>query len=975
MRRAPKFLREALTWLGGLLAVAGFAGAVEVDFAKDIRPILSDRCFKCHGIDEESREAGIALHTFEDAVREGGIVPGNAEASLIIERMISDDPDEVMPPPAANKPRLSADEVKTFRTWIDAGAHYEKHWAFVSPREIEVTPPESTGNPIDGFVAEKHREHGLSFAPPADSYALVRRIFLDLIGMPPTVEESKAFVRMHREQGDLAMEELVDQLLARPEYGERWARPWLDLARYADTNGYEKDRPRSMWPYRDWVIEALGSDMPYDQFTIEQLAGDMLPDATLAQRIATGFHRNTMLNEEGGIDPLEYRYHAVVDRVATTGTVWMGLTTGCAQCHTHKFDPITHTDYFSLFALLNNADEPEMEVSTSEIEQRRQTVEDLIAAKEEELIAGIDSGAFETWRQETLATSAKWISLRPATLSSTLPILTVMEDDSVFASGDFSKRDEYRVTFELDTEAPISAIRIEALPDERLPAHGPGAAYYEGRKGDFFLSEVAAFGDGEKIEFRSADVDYGKIYLGKGRSDGSTVFDGNGSSGWSTAKAEGKRHELVIQFAAPISLSTLEVSLLFERHFVAALGRFRISVTHEQKEILARGGEISDLTKATDREWKELYVADDKELTKLRSSLPTYPTTLVMREWAGQTRETYRHHRGDYLQPKETVEPAVPAIFEPLPAGEPANRLTFARWLVSEANPLAARVAVNRAWRAFFGRGIVHTAGDFGYQSELPSHPELLDYLAVRLIDEGWSMKRLHRWIVTSRVYQQDSRVDPDTYAKDPKNIYLARGPRFRMEGEMIRDAVLQTSGLLTQKVGGPSVFPPQLPSVTAVAYGKTKWKVSEGGDRYRRSLYTYMKRTAPFAAYQSFDGPTGESCLARRERSNTPLQALTLLNDEMFTEAAVALAKTVPVGGNVREMASDLFLRILTRRAEERELEWLVSYFSQQKRRLERGELTANEVLGEDDGHPVTAAWAMVVRALYNLDEAVTKG
>ncbi|MDF1812310.1 MAG: PSD1 and planctomycete cytochrome C domain-containing protein [Verrucomicrobiales bacterium] len=968
-----KILLPGLAFTG--LSLLG--AETEVNFARDIRPILSDRCFKCHGLDEEARKADLALHNFTDATREGAIVPGDADASLIFERILSPDPDEVMPPPSANKPRLSPEEIKKFKIWIESGAKYEKHWAFIAPQEKEITPPaNSPGNAIDGYIETRHREKGLTFSPPADDFTLVRRLYLDLIGIPPSLEETSRFVSASQKNRNLAVEELVDELLAREEYGERWARLWLDLARYADTNGYEKDRPRSIWPYRDWVINALNADMPYDQFSIEQLAGDMLPNPTRQQLIATGFHRNTMMNEEGGIDPLEYRFHAMVDRVATTGTIWLGLTTGCAQCHTHKFDPITHTDYYALFALLNNADEPDLDVPVPAIEKKRRDVENLISEKESELISQIDTAKFKKWLEEQISTSANWSSLRPVAMQSTSPILTIQKDNSVFASGDFTKRDIYDLKFDLSQlPRPVYALRIEALPDERLPAHGPGAAYYEGRKGDFFLSEVNAAIDGKTISFSSANVDYGKIYIGNGESNGSTVFDGNGSSGWSTAKGEGQRHELVIHFSGPVSGKVLDLNLLFERHFVAALGRFRVSVSSDNKEIKARRGEIEDVTKATTEDWQRLYISNDAEMKKLREKIPAYPTTLVMREWTGNTRKTYRHHRGEYLQPKEEVAPAVPAIFNPLPAGQPANRLTLARWLVSEDNPLAARVAVNRAWRAFFGRGIVHTAGDFGYQSELPSHPELIDYLAVRFMREGWAMKKLHKWIATSRTYQQSSRITAEALATDPDNIYLARGPRFRMDGEMIRDAVLKTSGLLTQKTGGPGVFPPQPASVAAAAYGNTKWDVSKGPDRYRRSLYTFMKRTAPFAAYLSFDGPTGENCLARRERSNTPLQALTLLNDEMFIEASVAIAKRISPGEPPQKTADHLFQTILTRPATDRELGRLISFYHSQLKRLQNGDLQAAEILGDKEADPRVAAWAILARAIYNLDEAVTKG
>ena len=412
---------------------------------------------------------------------------------------------------------------------------------------------------------------------------------------------------------------------------------------------------------------------------------------------------------------------------------------------------------------------------------------------------------------------------------------------------------------------------------------------------------------------------------------------------------------------------------------VAALGRFRLSVTDDLGEVQARGGEISDLTRATDDALKRLYVnqsevfeGERQEIAALRKSIPEYPTTLVMREWNGNQRKTFRHHRGEYLQPKEEVSAAVPAMFRPLPANQPADRLSLARWLVGEDNPLAARMVVNRAWRAFFGRGIVPTAGDFGYQSQLPSHPELLDYLAVRLMDDGWSLKSLHRLIVTSRTYQQDAAISPEALERDPENIWLARGPRFRMSGEMIRDMVLASSGLLSRKLGGPSVRPPQPSSVTAAAYGGAGWKASQGESRYRRSLYTFMKRTAPFAAYLAFDGPTGEQCLPRRDRSNTPIQALTLLNDEMFIEAARAIAAQLK--GTSGEQLDMLYQRILTRLPQEEERKALLQFYENQLARLNAGDLDAAEILLDQSGNNKRAAMAMLARAIYNLDEAITR-
>lgn len=988
--------------LVALLVVAKGGALEEVSFSRDIRPLLSDRCFKCHGFDEETKEADLGLHSFSEATRDLGgyraIVPGDADASELVARIISEDRDEVMPPPTANKPRFSPEEVDLMRRWIEQGAKYEKHWAFVKPVKPAV-PQGNVPHPIDRFLDEAIDKQGLERNEEADPYTLVRRLSFDLRGLPPTPEEIAGFVANYQKDSEEAWKTVVDDFLKSPAYGERWARDWLDLARYADTNGYEKDRPRSIWPYRDWVVRALNEDQPYDQFTIEQIAGDMLTNPTIEQLIATGFHRNTMLNEEGGIDPLEFRYHAMVDRVATTGSVWMGLTTGCAQCHTHKFDPITHTDYFSLMALLNNADELEIAVPDASIAAQQQSVEKQMGDLEKEAREAIDPAKFDAWVANEQKRAVDWIPLEPKTMKSNLPFLEKQEDFSIYSSGDFTKRDVFDLVFDLGdskSEENITAIRIEAIPDSRLPAGGPGTVYYEGRKGDFFLSEVTVAVDGAPVEFRASSVSFGKIAVGSGSAEGSNVYDGDGSTGWSTATQEGKRNELVLNLKKPIpAKGNLDFQMLFERHFVAALGRFRISVATNENDAVAMGYPFPDFRKASREEKEKAYLRSSpdfadfqKKIAALEKKSPAFPTTLVFQERPTENpRQTYLHHRGEYLSKREEVSPAPPAIFDPIPEDLPKNRLGLAHWLVSDGNPLGARVAVNRAWRAFFGTGIVKTSGDFGYQSELPAHPELLDWLAVSLVEGGWSMKSLHRQIVTSAAYRRDSAISSLQREQDPDNRFLARGPRFRLTGEMIRDAALRSAGLLSSKQGGPGVFPPQPKSVVAMAYGNTAWNVSKGEDRYRRSLYTFAKRTSPFAAYLVFDGPTGESCLPRRDRSNTPLQALTLLNDPMFGEAAVALGmklggdatglSVVPnrIGSNDR--IGELFLRILSRPPTDLERRSIEDYYKKQIARFEAGELNPAAILGETGKDPTAekAAWTMVARVLLNLNEAVTRG
>ena len=1045
------------------LFVASLSGlgspASGVEFGKDVRPILAKHCFTCHGPDEDARAAGLRLDTAESAREDLGgyraIVPGDADASELIERVTSDD-EFLRMPPAEDHPPLSDAEIETLRGWIDAGAKYETHWAFSRPVNPEIPEVDNAGwcrGPIDRFVLSRIEAAGESPSAEADRETLVRRVTLDLTGLAPTPEEVRRFVEDSRPD---AYRRLVDRLLASPDYAERFARPWLDLARYSDTNGYEKDRPRTIWPYRDWVIDAIAADMPFDRFSIEQLAGDMLPGATPRQRIATGFHRNTMLNEEGGIDPLEYRYQAVVDRVATTGTVWMGLTTGCAQCHTHKYDPITHTDYFRLFALFNAADEPELEVPNERLAAERRRVERRIERTESELVdtrlpdwPTFEAGEIQSPVAETFATfveaqirgARRWHITPPSRTESTRPRLTTLDDGSVLASGDVTKRDVYRLTLELpETDAPLTAMQLEVLPHPSLPAEGPGMAYYEGRRGDFFLSELTARRGDERLALNDASHSDGKISVGSGSADAANVIDGEGSTGWSTAGAEGKANRLVVNFAEPVpGGTTLDVEMTFERHFAAALGRFRFSVSTEERpavatalsrELTERLATVARGEAALDPEtYQQLQLqfvrhhpslADArKPIERLRDSLPEPVRTLVMRERPeGQRRETRRHHRGEYLQPEEIVEPGLPSLFaaENETGDETGDnpiddRLALARWLASEANPLVARVTVNRAWRQFFGTGIVRTAGDFGTQSETPSHPELLDRLATDWMRHGWSMKRLHRQLVLSATYRQSIGPPPES---DPGHRLLTAMPPRRLEAEVIRDAMLSASGMLSREVGGPSVHPPQPASVTAIAYGSPKWPTSVSGDRTRRSLYTFSKRTAPFAAYVTFDGPTGETCLARRDRSTTPLQALTLMNDDMYVEIASGLADTVlrkvdrgeksygaegkkaeerlANGTGTHETWADetradetraderagrivdgMYRRLFARFPEPTERQAVIDFYRQSRDRLE----SQNEADGDADrvrNHdPARRAWTLVARALMNTDEAIT--
>ena len=933
-----------------------------VDFQRDIRPVLASHCFKCHGPDDKARKAKLRLdmRPEQDVLKE------------ILLRIDHADPEERMPPAAAKKP-LSATQKKLLRDWVNEGAVYSEHWAFIAPKmpnRPKVKQADWPRNDIDSFILARMESEGQRPSAEADRYRLIRRLSLDLIGLPPTPDEAQAFINDKRPD---AYERLVDRLLARPEYGERWAQPWLDLARYADTNGYEKDRPRSIWPWRDWVINALNADLPFDQFTIEQIAGDLLPNATQAQRIATGFHRNTMVNEEGGIDPLEFRFYAMVDRVNTTATTWLGLTLGCAQCHTHKFDPVPHRSYYEMMAFLNNAAEPELAVSTPAQIRRSEEIEKEIAAKLAKL--PVDEKKFAAWLAAGRAKALKWDTLAPKRVDTNLGWMELEDDGSLFVQGDTSKHDTYELEFK-SLPAGITALRLEALPDERLPKGGPGRAYYEGPKGDFFLSELNVTADGRSVKLSGGTENYAKQWIGKGKPGALAALDGDLQTGWSVSGREGKASQAVWQFAAPLTAKTLKLRLDFSRHYSASLGRFRIAVTTSKRP--AKAQEIpaefeAMLAKPADALGKQgLFIlryyylessadmaAARKPIEARRKKLPVPPTTLVMQERPfAQPRATHRHHRGEFLSAREPVSPKVLPFLPPLDKDAARNRLGFARWLIDQRNPLTARVVVNRHWAAIFGRGLVRTTDDFGYTGESPTHPMLLDWLALEFVRQGWSQKKLHRLIVTSATYRQST------------------GARFRLPAEQIRDSALRVSGLLHQKLGGPSVFPPQPKSMGEGIYGGGGWKTSTGPDRYRRSLYTYKKRSMPFAMHDTFDAPSHETCVARRDRSNTPLQALTLLNDKLFLEASRKLGEwAMTQKGGESGIARALFQRCLTRPPDSKEQNLMMNFYHTQLSRFQKGEAEAEPLAGKGEGDVNhRAAWTALARVLLNTDEFITR-
>lgn len=984
------------------LSLLFVASAQAVDFNRDVRPVLAQQCFTCHGMDDHGRKGKLRLDLSDSAYGKGksgeiAIVPGKPDASEVVKRILSTDEDEVMPPPHTKKV-LSDKEKNILKQWIAEGAKYEAHWAY--------SPPQPSKDPkasIDHFVRERLEKQGLKPSAEADRYTLVRRVYLDLTGLPPTPAEADAFIQASdkSDPSDKAYEKLVDTLLASKQYGERWARRWLDLARYADTNGFEKDRPRQIWPYRDWVVKALNDDMSFDQFSIKQLAGDMLPNATPEDIIATGFHRNTMLNEEGGIDPNEYRFYAMVDRVGVTGTAWMGLTLNCCQCHTHKYDPILHTDYYSVMALLNNADEPTYHIPTPEIEKQQKAHAERIAKLEADLPKKFPGGeaAMQSrlagWIEGESKRASNWQIIRPTAMKTTMPHLEQQPDGFILGSGDISKSDVYDLSFNGPIKG-VTALKLEVASHPGLPNDGPGLTYYEGPIGGFFLSELQAFQNGQRVKITNAEAtneeEEDKINdaataakptkkaarnaAAKKTNNAMATLDAEMSSGWQVLGGYGQSHAAVFHFEKPIDLTNgFDLKMLFEKHFACPLGHFRLSVTtSDHAEATGHPFEVENALATGDQTKREALMREFLEtapemkqaaapLLAARRQMPLGQATLALKERpASNPRPTNRYHRGEYLQPKETVPPAVPAFLPSLPKNVPANRLTFAKWLFAPENPLTARVTVNRQWQAFFGRGLVKSLEDFGYQSEAPSHPELLDWLAVEFVKQGWSLKKLHKLIVMSATYRQSSRrtsFPTRSENSELENSLYVIAPRFRLDAEIIRDSALKAAGVLSLKMGGPGVYPPQPASVTTEGtYGKVEWKTSEGEDRYRRSLYTFTKRTAPFAMATTFDAPTGEACLARRDVSNSPLQALTLLNDQMFMEAAQAMAKAVIAESpDDDSRLTNTFRRCLTRPPAADELTMLKTFLQKQRDQKLDGE----------------ALWTSVCRAVLNLDEAIT--
>jgi hypothetical protein len=1129
-------------------------GAEKIDFSAQIRPILSQNCFHCHGPDDHARKAKLRLDLAEEATqkRDDGsiaIKPGDPTNSVALSRMQSHDPEEMMPPPQASPP-LKAGDIELIKQWIAEGAEYTGHWAFTKPARPAVPDTKSTWprQAFDHFVLEKLNAASLIPSPPAEPSTLARRAALDLTGLPPSPELLQKFLLS---PGPEAYGNYVDGLLASPAYGERWARMWMDLARYADSAGYGSDPLRlNIWPYRDWVIKAFNDNMPYDAFTRAQLAGDLIPNTSSEQLVATAFHRNTMTNTEGGTDDEEWRVAAVKDRTHVTFQVWMGLTMGCAQCHSHKFDPISHQEFYQTFAIFNqtsdhdSADESPTQAMPNPAEKQHV---DRIQAEIQSIKHTIENG-----NPELIAEQAEWekqvrreITWQPVCVvnlsTAGRPAWEKQPDGSVLVRSGVATK----ATYDLQATTPlqgITALRLEALPDDTLPHRGPGhsaagnavlselklgarpsratspAARYvrveaPGKARFLHVAEVEVMSAGKNVARQgkasqvstdfggeaargidgntdgtytansvthtaTADSPWWEVDLGRefpleqivlwNRTDPSTVnrlppfkisalneerhqvwqhesteapnpkltvdvsdarpavpltnatatysqtgwevskaIDGDNKTGWGFAPRNGEVHTAVFELRNPLDFpgtveTQLDISLSQDFGDDHTLGKFRLSVTNASLPVPALSGHVrSIISKAPDqrsdaeksllrdlfrpaskgiRKLEEILVSKQKELSEIKP----LGVPVMVELPKDKQRRTHLLNKGNFLDPGPEVSAAVPTAFGPWPDGAPQNRLGLTDWLFSAENPLTARVAANRFWSQLFGIGLVETEEDFGTQGTLPSHPQLLDWLACELREKNWDMKAFLKMIVTSATYCQSSQVSPQLLEKDGSARLLSRYPRRRLDAEQVRDQALAVSGLLSGKVGGPSVYPPQPDGLWKAAFnGQRTYDTSKGEDRYRRGLYTIWRRSVPYPSMATFDAPSRESCTIRRIPTNTPLQAYVTLNDPVYVEAAQALARRI-----MKEGGADITTRLafayrltVAREADPQTLEALEKLYHNSLAVFQKDSGAAMQFatmpLGElpaDIPAPEAAAWTAVANALLNLDAVLMK-
>jgi uncharacterized protein DUF1553/uncharacterized protein DUF1549 len=904
----------------------------------------------------------------------------------------------------------------------------QKHWAFKAPVRPE-TPntKHQTRNPIDSFIFARLQKEGLKPSPEADKVTLCRRLFLDLIGLPPTPKEVDDFVNDKRED---AYEKLVEKLLASPHHGERWARVWLDAARYADSDGYEKDKSRQVWAYREWVINVFNADMPYDRFVIEQLAGDLLPNATQDQIVATGFLRMSMLNEEGGVDPEQFRMDAMFDRMDAVGKAFLGLSVACAQCHDHKYDPLSQEEYYQLFAYLNNDYEAERVVYTSAERMTINRLREQIRATETELKEK-NSGwekRMAKWEADVAKAQPDWKSVAVENAGDNSQRYIPQKDGSILAQG-YAPTKFSTLMHGPSPVKSIAAFRIELLNDANLPCNGPGRSFMGTSALSEFIVEVeTAKGKREKVKFTKAYADYGNPEReleknfddksGKKRVTGPVAFaiDGKDETAWGIDAGPGRRNaprtavfipeksiELADGGTLHFNLKQMHGGWNSDDHMNNNLGRFRLSVTDAKAPdvdpLPPRVAEVLPIPQAMRTPaqvetvfgyWRttvpEFKDTNDR-IEALWKEWPKGSTSLVA-QTRGEPRDTFLLKRGNFLRPGAKVDAGVPGFLHKLPENGDASRLTLAKWLVDKRSPTTARAFVNRVWQTDFGTGLVDTPEEFGTQGEKPSHPELLDWLAVEFMENGWSIKHLHRLIVTSATYRQSSRVTPELLAKDPQNRLLARGPRFRADGEIVRDIALAASGLLNRKLGGPSVFTPAPDFLfkPPASYGPFEWITATGEDRYRRALYTFRRRSTPYPALTVFDVPIGEASCVKRTRTNTPLAALTGLNEAIFVECARALGKRAILEGGKTdaERLAFAFRLCAARPPAADELAVLSGLLDKYRKRFADAPATAAEVAtGEKQPkaeppkgltYDEWAAYTLVARVILNLDETVTK-
>ncbi len=1015
-----------------------------VDFGRDVRPIFEGTCWNCHG--PKRAESGLRLDQRELSLKGGErgpvLVPGQSAESLLI-HAVSGLHEELKMPKKGE--RLAAEQVGVLRAWIDQGAIMpekisgekdpKNHWAFKAP--VKPVVPEirslksKTQNPVDAFVLARLEKEKLKPSPEAEKVTLLRRLHLDLVGLPPMPEEVDAFLA---DKSKASYGKAVEKLLASPHYGERWGRHWLDAARYADSDGYEKDMSREMWPYRDYVVNALNRDLGYDQFIIEQLAGDQLPKAKQDQIVATGFLRNSMVNMEGAIDPEQFRMEAMFDRMDAVGKAVLGVTIQCAQCHTHKYDPISHEEYYRMFAFLNSDHEARPVVYSPEQQMQIADARRKMSEVEEDLKHRLPDWEkrMAAWEESVQGNQPEWITISDLEQEGDkAQRYEVKKDGSMLACGYAPTKmtQWFRVTNDL---SGITAFQIELLTDPDLPYGGPGRAFNGTcALSEFLVEAMDAKQPTNKVKIKwkeaTADVEQPERALERNYDDKTTnarttgpihfAIDGNARTAWGINVGPGRRNQdrkavFVAEKPAGFTNGTYwRIGLQQDHggwnsddHMNNNLGRFRIRATKttggvkadpvpkKVREILpiprAQRSSVQVATvfaywRTTMPEWKDGH----EKIEALWKDYPDGATSMSLLSRA-DPRPTHVLRRGDWLKPAKQVPPGVPAFLNPLPDAADGSRLTFAKWMVDRKAPTTARVIVNRVWQAYFGTGLVATSEDFGMQCDAPSHPELLDWLACDFMDNGWSLKHLHRLIVGSATYRQSSKLSSESYENDPYNRLLARGPRFRVEGEIIRDIALAASGLLNPKLGGASIMSPAPAFLfePPTSYAPFPWKHETGPDKYRRGLYTFRRRSTPFPALQTFDVPNADVSCVRRQRSNSPLQALVSLNEPLFVECSQALARqTLANGGKSDEQRiAYAFRRALARTPQPDETRELMALLNKEKQRIADGWVNPAEVATGTNSVPKDlpagatpaqlAAYTVVSRVLLNLDETITK-